>query len=338
MSKYSTEYLRTNVLVGDVDIHGLPWHSSGMDVDKAKNLFRGPVPVDQARKLFKRYAVESRTLGTLNKAGEFVPDETRQAIVDKRSGLVHFTPRPGYVIHPFEDVLLNDLAEIVGDTPGDLHIDSVGVLANGGEGWLSISTGDLLTTPEGVDFKPHILAATSHNGTLSTTYKPVATMTVCDNTRDMALGERGARFKVRHTRLSANRLADARDALGLIEQEVEVFNTAVAELCAWTITDAQFDAFVDELAPLSDDMSKHLATRTTKYRDRIHDMYREDDRVQQWNGTAFGALQAVNTFDLWERGTRGGTQASDRMIRETITGTRAETEDKHLNALRKVCA
>ncbi len=48
---------------------------------------------------------------------------------------------------------------------------------------------DTITTPEGVAFRPNLLATTSFDGSIATTYKRTVTDTMCDNTRELALSE-----------------------------------------------------------------------------------------------------------------------------------------------------
>ncbi len=47
-----------------------------------------------------------------------------------------------------------------------------------------------ITTPEGVEFRPNLLATTSFDGSIATTFKRTVTATVCDNTRELALAEK----------------------------------------------------------------------------------------------------------------------------------------------------
>jgi len=51
-----------------------------------------------------------------------------------------------------------------------------------------------------VEFRPNLLATTSFDGSIATTFKRTVTTTVCDNTRELALTEKGQHYKVKHTR------------------------------------------------------------------------------------------------------------------------------------------
>jgi phage/plasmid-like protein (TIGR03299 family) len=374
MSQYSLDYLRDHTRIGDVAQNGLPWTARALGIENDESvytadasqdgeqwLYPSAVPLSVARDLLDSFAVVSHPLSFIRPVmpwddpeqvitidGEqftVVTDSTRQVIADAKNDRVHFVPKDGYKIHPFAETLIDRTARIVSESQGDLHIDSVGVLAHGGEAWVSISTKSLMTTPEGVSFYSHILSAGSHNGTLSTTNVAVNTDTVCDNTRAMALGEgkeNGTMTKARHTRYSDNKLSEqeseARSAMGLIEIAQDNFMAEIAALSQTVVTDQQFSNWLTaELFPIPDDAKSNTVTRMDKARETVTALYKADPRCEPWHGTAWGALQAVNTFDLWERGTRGeNSDHKTRAIREAITGKLAEREESRVDSLMRV--
>jgi len=69
-----------------------------------------------------------------------------------------------------------------------------------------------ITTPEGVESRPNLLATRSFDGSIATTFKRVVTDVVCDNTREAALPAQGQAFKVKHSRHSQAQLDTAREA------------------------------------------------------------------------------------------------------------------------------
>ena len=82
--------------------------------------------------------------------------------------------------------------------------------------WVEVSVPDSITTAEGVTFRPNLLATTSFDGSIATTFKRTVTDTVCDNTRECALAENGQQYKVKHSRHSHAKLGQAREALAMI--------------------------------------------------------------------------------------------------------------------------
>ncbi len=182
---------------------------------------------------------------------------------------------------------------------------------------------ETITTPEGVAFRPNLLATTSFDGSIATTYKRTVTDTVCDNTRALALAEQGQEFKVKHSRHSRLHLAPARQALEMVHTLAEDFAAEVELLCNTTVTDAQWRAFLDRhVPPVVEGTSRALEGRALTLADRkrqaLQRLYQHDPRVSPWAGTAHGVLQAVNTYEHHEGVVRGNRVERNNL--KTING------------------
>ena len=70
-------------------------------------------------------------------------------------------------------------------------------------------------------------------------------------------------------------------------------------------------------------------------RDALQRLYRHDDRVAPWAGTAHGVLQAVNTYEHHEGTVRGATRPERNMLR-TVTGDFAKLDRDTWGALQSV--
>ncbi len=92
----------------------------------------------------------------------------------------------GYTWHQYREWLLTTVVYLLDN---DLAISSAGLLRGGAIAWVEVSMPDTVTTPEGVAFRPNLLATTSFDGSIATTYKRTGTDTICDNTRQLALSE-----------------------------------------------------------------------------------------------------------------------------------------------------
>ena len=217
----------------------------------------------------------------------------------------------GYAMHQYDEWLLTTVANILDD---DLSISSAGLLRQGAVAWVEVSVPESITTPEGVEFRPNLLATTSFDGSIATTFKRTVTDVVCDNTRETALAESGQAYKVKHSRHSHARLHDARDALAMVHTLADDFAHEVAQLCATTVTDAQWARFLDAHVPRHGADGEPLTARALTVADRKRDvlqrLYRHDDRVAPWAGTAHGVVAAVNTYEHHEARVRGAQRPS----------------------------
>ena len=79
---------------------------------------------------------------------------------------------------------------------------------------------------------------------------------VCDNTHAVAMGEAGQRVKVRHSRYSKLRLADAREALAMVHTIADDFAAEVARLAAVQVSEGDWHRFLEELAPVPPDSGR----------------------------------------------------------------------------------
>jgi phage/plasmid-like protein (TIGR03299 family) len=130
-------------------------------------------------------------------------------------------------------------------------------------------------------------------------FKRCVTNIVCDNTLRAANGEAGQSIKVKHTRNSGFRIANARDALAVVHSAADDFAAEVAELSAIKVNGRQFSKFLDLWSPVpnGDDASKRAITISENRRATLTNLWKSDVRVKPWAGTGWGIVQAVNTFD-----------------------------------------
>jgi hypothetical protein len=106
--------------------------------------------------------------------------EDRQAICRDDNHAVMGLVRQRLHEHQYRERLLTRVANVLDD---DLSISSAGLLRDRGIAWVEVSVPDSITTPESVEFRPNLLATTSFDGSIATTFKRTVTDVVCDNTR-----------------------------------------------------------------------------------------------------------------------------------------------------------
>lgn len=350
MSNETLEHLNSNTLIGNTDHRGHAWHYRADLQTGEPNHYPGPIPVeDVRRRLFDWEAVsrpvaveqvaDLETMTHLNEFGIPVRWEalsSKQAVCRSDDGTVMGIFSNGYTAHQYDDWLVTTVANIL---DSDLSISSAGLLRDGAVAWVEVSVPESITTPEGVEFRPNILATTSFDGSTATTFKRTITDVVCDNTREAALAEAGQQFKVKHTRHSKARLTDARAALELVHDLAEDFASEVRRLCATPVPGTSWGRFLDAYVPRTDPHGKPITGKalmlTDKKRSTLERLYAHDDRVAPWAGTAHGVIQAVNTFEHWESNVRGASRAERNMLR-TIAGDFGKADRAALQVLEKV--
>lgn len=344
MSLETSEWLNKNTLIGFTDKRGPAWHyREGSD-----NHYAGAVPVEDVQRRLFDWTAEERPLyvggGPLDgnpretSAPVFMEIPGRKAIVRSDNGHVMGIFKDGYRPHQFGEWLVDNVATILDDT---LSIGSAGLLKGGAVAWVSVEVPDTITTPEGVQFRPNLLAVSSFDGSIATTYKRIVTNVVCDNTMRAGMSEEGQQYKVKSTKNSMTRYADAREALMIIHTVADDFAQEVKALCEQEVTDKAFEAIVDAYAPLPEVKEGKGGARgltlAENKREALWRLWRHDERVSPWNGTAYGVWQAMNTYRHHEGIVRSASRAERNMM-NAVDGstTKADTDD--MQVIQKVLA
>jgi phage/plasmid-like protein (TIGR03299 family) len=352
MSNETIEHLNTRVLVGCVEQRGKAWHYSAAAQGDESNHYPGFIPVeDVRRRLFNWEIVKVPLTVTvpvtdfdvatgLDENGQMVRTyviDDRVATVRSDSGAHLGITSSSYEPHQYGPWLIDELGSILDVAAGDLGVGSAGELKRGAYAWVQIEVPDGITIG-GDTVRPFILAATSADGSMATTYRSCVQRVVCDNTLDCAMAERGnAVFKVRHTAGSADRLGEARRALDIAYEKQDRFVRQMDMLMNVAVSDAQWAQIVDRLAPVPDDETRKAAiTRQENLHAALNTMYRSDERVAPWSGTAWGALQAFNTHRQHASQIRKATDRGERNKLRVMWGDELAADRKVLQAIGSV--
>ncbi|WP_419995046.1 DUF932 domain-containing protein [Streptomyces boninensis] len=332
MSKETLEWLNANTLIGFTEQRGTAWHYRASLQGPTPNHYPGAIPIeDVRRRLFGWQATPSPVYVEDPTTGGLAPAPGRTAYLRSDTGHVMGIFGDGYQPHAYEEWLLGTIGQLLDD---ELSIGSAGLLRGGAVAWVSVEVPETITTPEGVAFRPHLFGATSFDGSLATTYKRAVTNIVCDNTMSAGLAEAGQQIKIKHSRHSQLRLAEAREALHIVYEVADDFAAEVQRLCRTTVTDRQWTAFLDAHTPRPAEpgRSRTLAERKREVLTRL---WSHDSRVAPWQNTAYGVVQAVNTYTHHEQSVRGAERAERNMLR-AVTGGVDDLDHSTLNTLDSV--
>ncbi|MFE6611993.1 DUF932 domain-containing protein [Amycolatopsis sp. NPDC057786] len=332
MSKETSEWLNNNVLIGFTDKRGHAWHYRASAQGSEPNHYPGAIPVaDVQRRLF-HWTAEPEPVLVAGKFGlRRVPN--KQAITASDTGDVLGIFADGYTVHQYQEWLLDKVGTILDD---GLSIGSAGLLRDRRQAWVSVEVPENITTPEGVEFRPNLVACTSHDGSLATTYKRTVTNVVCDNTMAAGLREYGQQFKVKHSKNGKFRIVEARDALAMVHTVAEEFAAEVKALCETTVTDQAWRAFLDAHTPVPEEKGRARTTATNE-RAALTRLWNSDNRVSPWRGTAWGVVQAINTYTHHEAIVRNASRAERNMSR-AVDGKADALDQETVTTLGKVLA
>jgi phage/plasmid-like protein (TIGR03299 family) len=328
MSTETQQWLNQNVLVGMTDKRGTAWHYKASEQGTEPNHYTGQIPIEDVRRRLFNWQATKEPMFVIGADAYQRRVPNRVAIVRDDTWDVLGVVSPTYEPHQYDEWLLRSVGNILDDS---LVIGSAGLLKNGAVAWVQIEMPDNYKVAD-VEFRPNLLATTSFNGSIATTYKRTVTVVVCDNTRNSALREHGQEISIRHTSKSGLRLGDARAALNIVHTMADEFTQEITALLAMKVTDQQFQKFVNIHVPLNDEESKQAVSRAENVRFEFQNLWQNDVRVAPWRGTGFGVLQAVNTHRQHMRPTRGDTVLVERTMIDSLTG-KTELADRKATQL-----
>lgn len=331
MSKETLQTLNNYTLIGQTDKrNSKAWHYRADLQGDEPNHYPGAIPVeDVRRRLFNWRAVEEQM--TIRGG---VPVKGFKSVVRSDNNTVLGIFKDSYTIHQYDEWLIDNVANLIDDN--NLSIGSAGVLREGGIAWVTIEMPDNLTTSVGYELRPYLLATTSHNGTIATTYKQLCNAPVCDNSLFAGLGSDGAFHRTRHSKNSNMKIQNVRDALGIVFRMGENIVAEIERLGSITVTDREWDAIVNRLMPVGNvgDVPQHAISKMENKQEVIRSMYKNDPMVSPWQGSALGVLQAFNTYAHHVAGSN--KNRAERNALNTIKNTIQQSDSKVLSVINEL--
>lgn len=345
MSKESAGWLNSHILIG---MGFRPWWLD-QTLITPENLYDGPIPVDDIlTKLFhwepEAWPTQAFEPGKGAAGRRTVKDNRRYAILrppgsfsdDDPGAVFYYGGQESYKVHTRREWLTGMVGRLLGP---DVVIESAGELADGAEAWVGVSVPEE-QSHAGVFYRPRITVATSANGRLASQGASHAHLSVCDNTMSMNLAEghtAGLGIRVRHSLNSVTNATVQRyaDALGILMAQADDFRQTVEVLTNTPVSEDQWQAFLNHYAGDVTELEGRAVAFAETARAALNAEWMGDNLTSApWAGTAFGALQAANTYTHHSKVRRGSID--DRVmanVRESITGEWSKHDDRALAAL-----
>ncbi len=325
MSRETTEWLNRNILRGFTAKRGHAWHYTAAAQGDETNHYDGAIPVaDLHRRLFGWTAVACplnfQLPETADMPGVSMPIDGHVAWVRSDTYELLGIHSDGYRGHQYGQWLVEYVETIL---DGDVQVANAGLLRGGSIAYVQVEMPDNVDMPGGVVMRPFVMATTSFDGSIATTYKTGATDVVCDNTRAAFLAEKTETYRVRHTKNSKLDVSAAREVLQILERIGVTMSREVEALLSVKVTDKEWQKFVEAHAPIGDETSKRSVTFAETRRAALTKLYRHDVRVAPWAGTAWGVIQAVDTYRQHEAIVRNVTRY-ERNMTSAIQGKGTE--------------
>ena len=240
-------------------------------------------------------------------------DESCLGVVGNR-----YTPVQNSEAFNFMDALVDS---------GEAKYETAGSIAKGKIVWILMKLDSLENNSFEPDvFEPYVLLSNSHDGSsaLKVTMTPVRV--VCQNTLRIALNGASQQFSMRHTSGIAGKVQQARETLNFVGKYYEKFQNEVNALIDKEVNDKQFYDIVEILFPRPSDEEMEKPRTANNYEAIVGDL------STNWNnelhkGTAWGVVNAFNSYELWNQKTR--TDKLERQAKNFINDDQYYTRRAH---------
>jgi phage/plasmid-like protein (TIGR03299 family) len=253
------------------------------------------------------------------------------------------TGRPLGVVGEHYKIVQNSELDGWGDAivdSGEAKYETAGSLREGAVVFFSMELGaiDLKIKGSKVDeaVKTYLLLTNSHDGSkaLEALISPVRV--VCMNTLNMAIGERKAFFRMRHTGSMEGKIAAARQALGITFTYLDGFKEAAEALSLKKVVDEQVDEILRTAVwPTEAESPAQLALTSAG---KAIELYHSSPTLEGIRGTAWGVLNAVAEYADHEAvfKSRGVSTAADIRANSILWGEAHYAKDRAMKALVKL--
>lgn len=251
-------HLTTN-MHGQVEMayaNGIPWHGLGTQVE---GLMTSKEALEKAH---LEWMVTKQLVYQKMLDGSFRPIPSKYATVRSDNEL------PLGVVGEKYQVLDNVDAfaffdEIVQE--GLAMYETCGSMKGGRVIWILAKLPNHVKIGEGDEVIPYLLLTNTHDGSGSVKIMPTFIRVVCNNTLQMALGDgrkKRSIYNIRHTKNMFNKVDDAREAIGLINEDFEQTKEFYQNLMNVELTPEQIETYFIEAAKLSYNDDGELTTRS----------------------------------------------------------------------------
>ncbi len=171
----------------------------------------------------------------------------------------------------------------------------------------------------GEDFDPYICFTNTHDGTGAIRAVMTPVRVVCQNTLSLALSGATRAWSTRHLGDLKSKLEEARHALKLANDYMDTFAEVADQLANTTVTEAQAAAVINNLFPVTTDMSERQVNNTNKKRDDFMICMLAPDLLK-FKGTAYQLVQAASDFATHRVPERKTTTYKERNFSSILDG------------------
>ena len=165
---------------------------------------------------------------------------------------------------------------------------------NGAASYITMSTEPMKIL--GDEFDPFMMISNGHDGGSAIKVALTPIRAYCRNSAILALKKATSIVTIHHSRKMYDRLVAAKEVLTANTNYLEELKIVAEKLAATPFSEEAFEALAKKLFNPKEEQSEIIQIRNIVQFEKLMKAYKEDD-LQNFNGTAWKALQAVSDFE-----------------------------------------
>lgn len=184
-----------------------------------------------------------------------------------------------------------DFVDAIMENGNGVRYESAGSLFNGKKVWLLARMEDRKIM--GDDYESYLCFCNSHDGKGAIQAFTTSIRVVCNNTLQLATDSAPRSWSIRHFSNLDMKKREAMNTLGLATNYLDEMEKKAENMY---VLRPNWDAFVEKLVPIEDDMSERVKGNVYYIRDTLNKIYNEKDDLGNIRGTAYGMYNAVADY------------------------------------------
>jgi len=209
------------------------------------------------------------------------------------------------------------------------HFETAGSMRGGKSVFVTMKLPKAMRIAGVDDLDLYLAATTSHDGTASLRLDGTPVRIVCANTQRLAYKRSRASYTFRHTSNVTNKIAEARQALGLMWKAFDAFETEAEKMINESLTMGEFEKVVAQLWPVAEDASEASKNTAKQRTATLRYLIRDADTQKAIKGTRWAGYQAITEYLDHFAPAKSDTMRATR----ALTGTGAELKSRAFELL-----
>lgn len=189
---------------------------------------------------------------------------------------------------------------------------------------------------------PYLIVVNSHNGQTSVKAFTTPIRIVCSNTLRLAMSNSESSFSFKHTAQAQGKIAQARESLKISYKYYDDFQKEVDMLLDTQATTDTLNKVLDFALPIPSEredinhkvLNEGAITKVKLSRNKIVKLFENPDSSSV-EKNAWGILNAINDWELWDSEIRGTNDRNERQAKSVVNGRLHPITDKAFSFMKK---